>query len=255
MEYQPVFGSSRTLLLVLRTFLVYAKSLKHEDAHQLGSLVSDMEAGFRESKRDFTSIHRIERSRENLDTAVSRLQDKLMVWRPQIKAAFGSFESHSDSQSPLGNYARWMCFAYLVVKNIQDMLTWNRRIPPMVLRKLEALEEMLWSVIKFVQVIYSRRVLIFQRGKFRNLLTQFGAGLVRTASLCYLCLVDITNDSDERMVIVLSDLMMTIKPRTPQVIEGYLEELKALQSAKNLVLSLAVASLILLGGFLSLYPL
>ncbi|CAI9096502.1 OLC1v1032664C1 [Oldenlandia corymbosa var. corymbosa] len=86
-------------LRFLRTFLVYVKNW--DGAGHLGSLVSDIKAGFKELRRDFRAASKkgIDRSRVHLEAAISKLQEKSTLRRPQIRAAYGLVQDFGLKQS------------------------------------------------------------------------------------------------------------------------------------------------------------
>ncbi|CAI9112025.1 OLC1v1012393C1 [Oldenlandia corymbosa var. corymbosa] len=219
-------GNLGVELRFLKTFIVLLSKNQNNGYPEAKMMASQVSAGFKESKWDFRNANSM-----NLDPAISRLREKFTIWRPQVKAAYDFYESRLDFQH---DDVTWIYFANSLEQNMQDLLSWNNgRIPSVVVPKLEALKEMLGSLRCFVQVVLR---LSLQQGKFRNHLTVFGAGLVRAARVCYISWVDI-NHLDERMAVLLSDLIMNnFKPRTPVVIEGCLEALMVFTSKAEALL-------------------
>nr|XP_027099835.1 putative late blight resistance protein homolog R1A-4 [Coffea arabica] len=216
-------------LRLLRTFLIYVgiwNDLHKDVGLLLQSLVQDLEAAFMEASTDFRSppAYEIQRSVEYLYPVISKWQQKFKLFRPLIKAAYDyvsskqelcSFQCQSPlvSYSPLSNYVPWNEFSGSLLDNLVDLSredTFHVHIKP----HIQVMAKMIGNLRGFMAV-ENRNA---NQQEYRHLLAHFGAILVQTAYISYVCWIDGLDENMKNEIIPkLVDLLKKLKPNASQV--------------------------------------
>nr|XP_027095468.1 putative late blight resistance protein homolog R1A-4 isoform X1 [Coffea arabica] len=212
-------------LKLLRLFLTYianwsdANELCSVD-QELASLILDLEVVFKETRAYYKVAAENPGSETNKDypkSAISELQNKLKVMRPQVRAAYEYIASNSSfpSSHPLSNWDKWTNF----IEYLCNVVWQQCELLSHFSLYLHIMHNMLRHLHWFISEMDCR---YFDRGRY--LFSHFGAVLVSAAHFCYLCWIHLMDeDKNQELIIMLAGLLKALKPNTLQVTKLCLE--------------------------------
>ncbi|XP_027100548.1 putative late blight resistance protein homolog R1A-10 [Coffea eugenioides] len=242
-----------------RMLLIYVAYLSDADmkfgvGRELGSMDRDLDAALKEATNDFRVASKKEGvgkissdfgadpekyesmvhkglTRGDYGVAMSELQQKLMLFRPQMKAAYERIASNHSFQShhPLSRSGVCSLFCQNLQQVVLVLYCGKGKMLEYMHLKVETMSKMLKRLQSFISTMVR-----FSLDLDRDFLTHFGALLVRTAHFCCLCWIDqMEEDKIEELSIMLHDLLKAFKLDTTEVVQLFLKLLRPYSLVKT----------------------
>ncbi|XP_071928051.1 putative late blight resistance protein homolog R1A-4 [Coffea arabica] len=142
--------------------------------------------------------------------AISKLQQKFMLLRPQMKDAYAFANNFSlRCPHPLCHELKWYNFHSFLRNVLLSLCRSEGKLQRDIYVQLDTMLDMLKCMDTYIKSMKCHVYLGFT--------SYFGALIIRAAHVSYLCWIhQMDEDKSQEIIIMLSDLLKALKPNTPE---------------------------------------